>query len=301
MSRWSFPLSTRYFAISAVLLVAASAGAGYAYWEGGHLQVTVLSIDDAPEGIVFIADPHLKPGNIGNVRKVIQRINELNPSIVLIGGDFLFGEEEDLSSQEIWSEIDAPVYAVLGNHDYHAGIDATSAIAKSIAVSRTDRDPRTYDMSSLFDETTNLASAAALEEVLEAHGVVVLRNEYVILDLSGIPLLLIGVDDGWAGMADPPAVPATDAFSIYMIHEPECRADWDADLILSGHTHGGQFGGTALQFINDAGILELSGYVRDNHIPVFITRGVGTSNLPWDLRIGATPEIVIINPASPVQ
>ncbi len=301
MSRWSFSLPTRYFAISAVLLVVAGAGAGYAYWEGAHPQVTVLSIDGAPEGIVFIADPHVKPGNIEKVRKVIQTINELNPSIVLIGGDFLFGEEDNLSCQEIWSEIDAPVYAVLGNHDYHAGIDATSAIAKSIAVSRTDRDFLTYDMSGLFDETTNLASAAALEEALEAHGVMVQRNEYVMREVSGTPLLLVGVDDGWAGMADPPAVPATDAFSIYMIHEPECRADWDADLILSGHTHGGQFGGTALQFINDAGIMELSGYVRDSRARVYITRGIGTSNLPWDLRIGATPEIVIINPASPVQ
>jgi len=300
MSRWSFPLSTRYFAISAVMLVVASAGAGYAYWEGGHPHVTVLSIDDAPEGIVFIADAHLKPGNIENVQNVIQRINELNPSIVLVGGDFLFGEEEDLSSQEIWGEIEAPVYAVLGNHDYHSGIDATSAISKSLSVPHTDRDPCTYDMSSLFDETTNLSSAAALEEVLEAHGVVVLRNEYVILDLSGIPLLLVGIDDGWAGMADPPAVPATDAFSIYMIHEPECRADWDADLILAGHTHGGQFGGTALQFLNDAGIMELSGYVRGSRTPVYVTRGLGTSNLPWDLRLGAAPEIVIINPASRV-
>ena len=53
--------------------------------------------------------------------------------------------------------------------------------------------------------------------------------------------MLVGIDDGWAGMADPPDVPDTGAYTLYMIHEPDCRADWDADLILAGHTHGGQF------------------------------------------------------------
>ena len=57
---------------------------------------------------------------------MIQQINALHPSVVLIGGDFVYDDGENLSLQEVWSEIDAPVYAVLGNHDYKSGIVASS-------------------------------------------------------------------------------------------------------------------------------------------------------------------------------
>jgi hypothetical protein len=117
------------------------------------------------------------------------------------------------------------------------------------------------------------------------------------MDLNGTQLLLVGVDDGWAGMADPPSVPATGAFTIYMIHEPECRADWDADLILSGHTHGGQFLPDNLNIPGK----DLSGLVERNNVKTYITRGIGTSNLEIELRLFATPEIVVINPSTPPE
>ena len=98
-----------------------------------------------------------------------------------------------------------------------------------------------YDVSALNDGSADTAFADELATTLEENGVHVLRNDYVQIDVGGKEILIVGVDDGWAGMADPPAVPETDAFTLYLIHEPSCRADWDADLILAGHTHGGQF------------------------------------------------------------
>ncbi|TAJ45195.1 metallophosphoesterase [Methanofollis fontis] len=286
-----------YFAIAAVLLLTAPPTLGYMAWEGQNTSVTTLSFAGAPEGIVFIADPHLREDNIDHIRRVIEEVNALNPSVVLIGGDFVYGEEPDLSLQEIWREIDAPTYAVLGNHDYKAGIDAVTGLEKVIAIQETERSVEHYDMSPLGETDTDPVFADALTAQLESAGVHVLRNEYVTLDLNGTPLLLVGVDDGWAGMADPPTVPRTDAFTIYLIHEPECRAPWEADLILCGHTHGGQFMLPGIQTLNDNGVLELSGLVTKDDTPVYISRGLGTSNLPAELRLNAPPEIVLIGPA----
>ncbi|MDK2973659.1 MAG: uncharacterized protein PWP08_30 [Methanofollis sp.] len=286
-----------FYLVGIILVLATPSTLGYMAWEGQNTSVTVLAMTGAPDRIVFIADPHVREDNVGYIREVIGEINTLHPSVVLIGGDFVYGEHPDLSLQEVWKEIDAPTYAVLGNHDYKAGVDAVSGVEKIIAVSETNRTVEGYDMSALKDGTVDTAFADTLAAVLEENGVRVLRNEYLILDIGGTPLLLVGVDDGWAGMAAPPQVPETDAFTIYLIHEPECRADWDADLILAGHTHGGQVMVPGIKELNDNGVLELSGLVQKGEAPLYITRGLATSNLRTDLRLNAPPEIVVIRPS----
>ena len=278
----------RYFTF--ILILALIPGAlGYMSWEARNVDVTVLVIDGAPESIVFIADPHLHDKNIDFIRESVGTINSLNPSVVLIGGDFVNGEELNFSLQEVWSGIDAPVYAVMGNNDYESGIHGLNGQAKMLEVAqKANRTVEGYDMSILADENTNLEFGNSLEQRLEDCGVNVLRNEYVLLDLDGKELLLVGLDDGWAGLADPPED----------IPETECRADWPgADLILAGHTHGGQFTPPFIQALNENGIVELSGYVG-NGVPTYITRGLGSSHLfGIELRYQSTPEIVIINPS----
>ena len=286
----------RYFTF--ILILALIPGAlGYMSWEARNVDVTVLVIDGAPESIVFIADPHLHDKNVDFIRESVGTINSMNPSVVLIGGDFVNGEEGDFSLQDVWSEIDAPVYAVMGNHDYESGIHGLNGQSKMLEVAKkANTSVEGYDMSMLADENTNIEFGNRLDEECSVN---VLRNEYVLLDLDGKELLLVGLDDGWAGLADPPEdIPETDAFTIYMIHEPECRADWpDADLILAGHTHGGQFTPPFIQALNENGIVELSGYVG-NGVPTYITRGLGSSHLfGIELRYQSTPEIVIINPS----
>jgi predicted MPP superfamily phosphohydrolase len=281
-----------------LLIVLVNASVGYMYFEAKKSDITVLHIKGAPEGIVFIADPHLREENIDHTRQIIGEINQLHPSLVLIGGDFVYEGEDDFHFQDVWSGLDAPVYAVLGNHDYKSGLTSAGWIGKNMAVSCGCYDKDAYNVSCLRDNSTDVAYADRLAEKLEENGVRVLRNEYVNMNLNGTPLLLVGVDDGWAGMADPPEIPPTDAFTLYMIHEPECRADWDADLILSGHTHGGQFLPDNLPL---PGKGPLSGLVERNGVRTYITRGIGTSNMAIELRLFATPEIVIINPTTPPE
>jgi predicted MPP superfamily phosphohydrolase len=279
---------------------------GYMSWEGRSSEITVLSLEGAPEGIVFIADPHLREGNIDHIRQMIREINELQPSVVLIGGDFVYGEGDDLELQEVWREIDAPVYAILGNHDYKSGTDAVSGFQKTMAAGDLQLDADHYDVSSLRDGSEDVAYADALVSVLEQNGVHVLRNEYEELEIGGKRLLIVGLDDGWAGRADPPDIPETDAYVIYMIHEPDLRADWDADLILAGHTHGGQFMPPGIESIGPDGSveikgIELSGFIEKDGVKTYITRGMGTSNLPMELRLCVPPEIVIINPGTGIS
>jgi predicted MPP superfamily phosphohydrolase len=297
---WKLPRFTnsQYFAFF-VLIFSVNASVGYMAWEAQGVEITELQIEGAPHGVVFIADPHLKESNMKHMHAVIEEINRLQPSVVLIGGDFVYGEDPDLGLQEIWREIDAPVYAVLGNHDFKAGVEGTSCIEKAFTISDASLCTDCYDVQCLRDPATDLAFGDEVEAALEENGVTVLRNEIVELDIEGEKLVLVGVDDGWAGLADPPALEPTDAFTIYMIHEPECRADWDCDLILAGHTHGGQFNSPIIQVLNDEGIIELSGIKEGDTSLTYITRGLGTSNFALDLRFFCSPEIVVINPPSP--
>jgi len=261
--------------------------------EASSADITVLQIENAPENIVFIADPHIRKENYNETMQVIEDINALNPSLVLLGGDFIFGDGNDLYLQEVWSSLSAPAYAVLGNHDYHAGITQSTLLSKIIRGMTVDVRPENYDVSNLYDDTTDFAFADNLTRVLLRNNVTVLKNEYKSLQVNGTNLTLVGIDDGMAGLAHPPTVTDNGAYTIYLIHEPDLRSEWGADLVLSGHTHGGQF------FPKNSSILGLvlSGLVSDTNQWTYVSRGIGTSNLNHEIRLFSTPEIVVINPS----
>ena len=288
--------TTKYLALFMLILLPSMTG--YMAWEARMVDVTILEIDGAPEGIIYITDPHIQASNIDHVQMVIREINRLNPSLVLIGGDFATGGETDFASQSVWRSLNAPTYAVLGNHDYRVGTNASSGLERLLAV-RASADVTTagYDLSALKDGSADTAFADELTATLEENGVHVLRNDYARVYAGGEEIVIVGVDDGWAGMADPPDVPESDTFTVYLIHEPSCRADWDADLILAGHTHGGQFLFPVVDQLNDHGVIELSGMFETNGTPTYISRGICGANFAGiDLRFNYRPEIVLINP-----
>jgi len=277
------------------------ASLGYMYTEGkSPAEITPLEIDGAPAGIVFIADPHLRESNINQTRETIRQINELQPSLVLIGGDFTYDEEKNLSFQGVWSEINAPVYAVLGNHDYQSGINASGCLHQMIRDPKSPLRPGDYDALRVRDRSADYAYADEVAGVLAENGVRVLRNEYEEVTIDGRNVIIVGVDDGWAGMANPPQLPQdlkNDSFIMYLIHEPAYRGKWDANLTLAGHTHGGQYYPPGLDRVISAGLVMLSGKITEEGKITYITRGIGTSNIDVTLR-ASSPEIVVINPPS---
>jgi len=272
---------------------------GYMYTEGkSPAEITTLEVEGAPAGIVFIADPHLRVSNMNQTREIIRQINELQPSLVLIGGDFVYDDEDNLSLQEVWSKIDAPVYAVLGNHDYKSGIDASSCWEKTLKDPKSPLQSGAYDVLRVHDDSADYEYADKVADVLTKNGVRVLRNEYDEIMIGGRSVTIVGVDDGWAGMANPPHVPdelKNDSFIIYLVHEPAYRGNWNANLTLAGHTHGGQIIPTGSERIISGGLITLSGKIVEGDTITYISRGIGTSNLDVSLR-SSPPEIVFISP-----
>jgi uncharacterized protein len=284
-----------YFTI-VILFGLLPASMGYMYTEGMSSEVTRLQIDGAPGGIVFIADPHLRASNINHTREIIRQINDLHPSVVLIGGDFTYGEgndEKELALQDVWSSIHAPVYAVLGNHDYKSGINSSTNLQKFLADPKPPLQTGDYNAYEVRDPSADYEFADRMAGVLARNGVTVLRNQYKEITIDNRSVLIVGVDDGWAGMADPPSVPKNDSFIIYMIHEPAYRGNWDANLTLAGHTHGGQIIPAGMERIFSAGLVVLSGEITEGNKITYISRGIGTSNLDIQLR-ASPPEIVYI-------
>jgi predicted MPP superfamily phosphohydrolase len=273
---------------------------GYMYTEGqSPAEITTLEVDGAPAGIVFIADPHLRESNINQTREIIRQINDLHPSVVLIGGDFVYDDEDNLSLQDVWSEIDAPVYAVLGNHDYKSGIEASSCWVKTIKEPKSPLQPVNYDAFKVHDGSADYEYADEVTDVLSENEVRVLRNEYAETMIDGRKVVIVGVDDGWAGMANPPQVPEeikNKSFVIYLVHEPSYRGDWDANLTLAGHTHGGQVIPAGSERVVSGGLVTLSGKIDESGKITYISRGIGTSNLDITLR-ASPPEIVVITPS----
>jgi len=273
---------------------------GYMYNEGkSPAEITKLEVDGAPAGIVFIADPHLRVSNINQTREIIGQINDLHPSLVLIGGDFVYDDEDNLSLQDVWSEIDAPVYAVLGNHDYKSGIVASSCWEKTIKDPKPLLQSGDYGALMVHDDSADYAFADEVAGVLAKNGVRVLRNEYEEIRIGDRSVTIVGVDDGWAGMANPPDVPdelKNDSFIIYLVHEPSYRGNWGANVTLAGHTHGGQIIPSGSERVISGGLVTLSGKIDESGKITYISRGIGTSNLDITLR-ASSPEIVVINPS----
>ncbi|MBP1929621.1 putative MPP superfamily phosphohydrolase [Methanolinea mesophila] len=292
------PYQRHYLAV--ILLFSLVSTTGLMFWDSGTMEISTLTVNGTPGRIVFLADPHIRPNNLDQARGVVERINALHPSLVLIGGDFVYRSGDDLSLQEVWSEIDAPVYAVLGNHDYNAGIKGSGVEGKVACAMEEVLRLHDYNTSEFYSDTCDDAYADALEAVLEKNGVTVLRNEWVTVPAGGGNVTLVGVDDIWAGNAAVPGDVPGD-FTIYMVHEPVETRYPDADLILSGHTHGGQFDILPLQLLNSVGLIRTGGLYWNGDIPVFITRGLGTSNFEHEYRLGATPEIVVIDPGTGVS
>ena len=156
------------------------------------------------------------------------------------------------------------VYAIMGNHDY-------------------------------FGEGEPLVS------LLKGKGVTVLRNEGVTLEREGARLFLAGIDDNWtkranmeAALADrPDGVP-----TVLLAHDPEgfkVAAEKKVDVVLSGHTHGGQI---AMPFLGR--FINASKLAHSFHIGVytlgdstlFVHPGLGTTGPP--MRLGVAPAVALV-------
>ena len=207
---------------------------------------------------------------------VIDRVNRMQPDLVLMTGDFVSFE---ISSRQFaigsaWQCANIlttlkckQVFSVLGNHD--VSVDAKEVTA-----------------------------------ALTANGIPVLTNACAPIERGGGRLWLAGVDDPVAGDPDPEkAIPASirDVANepiILMCHAPDYADDLlehpagkSVDFMLSGHTHGGQVrlpivGATQLP---EMGKKYVEGWFQLGNMQLYVNRGIGTVGVPF--RLACPPEI----------
>jgi predicted MPP superfamily phosphohydrolase len=212
---------------------------------------------------VLVSDIHL--GNIRSVgfaRRIVARINALQPDIVFIGGDMFDGARVDLEAcVEPWRTLQAPAgaYFVTGNHDE-------------------------------FSDSSMILAA------LRKAGVRVLDNEMV--PVQG--LQIVGIHDGAARdertfreiLARAHLDPARP--SILLNHQPSRLSiprEAGISLQLSGHTHHGQFWPWTHLVARVYGPFAY-GLNRSAGLQVITSSGVGTWGPP--LRVATRSEIVLI-------
>lgn len=205
---------------------------------------------------------------------VVHRLNELNPDLVLLTGDFITrGSLTFISSNhaahrcaEVLSTLKAPqTYAILGNHDVSV-------------------------------------SAELVIGALQAVKIPVLVNSHVPIERGDARIWLCGSDDTNAGHPNinlsVPEKP--DGPVILMSHEPD-YADTIVshprgklvDLMLAGHSHGGQvrlpFYGPLI--LPPQGQKYVEGHFRFGQMQLYVNRGIGSVGLPF--RFNCPPEITI--------
>jgi predicted MPP superfamily phosphohydrolase len=207
------------------------------------------------------------------VAGIVDQVNGLEPDLIVLGGDYIYGSEDYFASAfaEL-GRLEAPLgtFAVLGNHDYaHPGDDVN-------------------------DPAPAIAAATTA-------GIQVLRNDGTWIERSGERFWLAGVSD--QAQDDPEAGPAlagsgADDLVVMASHEPDFAEELEpdaVDLVLSGHTHGGQmtfFGLWAPFLPSEYGQRYRTGLVVNDVTTVVVSNGVGTIFPPF--RFFARPQIVVI-------
>ncbi|HEY5147390.1 MAG TPA: metallophosphoesterase [Polyangiaceae bacterium] len=137
--------------------------------------------------------------------------------------------------------------------------------------------------------------------LLRARGVGVLRNEGVVIEREGAKLWLAAIDDTWTRRDDIARAMQgrpDGATTVLLAHDPnrfDQAADAGANLVLSGHTHGGQIGVPFLYRIANLATFGYPyniGFYRRGQSVLYVHPGLGTTGPP--MRLGVPPEVTIL-------
>ncbi|MDI9366414.1 MAG: metallophosphoesterase [Flavobacterium sp.] len=238
--------------------------------------------------IVHISDIH--SGSFNNKAAVnhgVDMILKEKPDLILFTGDLVNDRYEEMHDYiDVFNRLKAPmgVYSTLGNHDYGDYVAWPSEAAKK----------------------QNLEN---LKKIHAQLGWKLMMNEHTIFEKDGEKIALLGIENfgakgrfpKYGRMQDAHAGTENIAFKILMSHDP---SHWDyqvtkhykdVDLMLSGHTHGMQFGlenpyfkWSPVKWIYK----QWAGLYEEGSQKLYVNRGFGFIGYPG--RVGILPEITVI-------
>lgn len=285
-------LSRRKFVRYATMGISTYAFAGATYGMIKHDSYEIdyknITIEDLPPElrgttITLLSDIHAgQYMNEKEMREYADVINSLESDIVCIPGDFVNFESKDIHMlTSAFRDVKAKhgIYGSLGNHDF-------------------------------FQDADYVAKALNNESPIQ-----LLRNEHRVINIKGKELYMLGIDDTQSSGARMEEVlkyyGAMDEYlmnndpkfknspKVLLCHKPygfDTLATRNIDLVLSGHTHGGQvvpikFGTFNLSFAATVSKY-IEGIYKIGKSNMYVSRGIGSVGLP--IRINCPPEITKI-------
>ena len=265
-----------------IVILALTLFALFLVWSNRSLQTEhfTYSSDHLPAGfdgctIVHLSDLHGAEFGEDNA-DLLSAVREAQPEYIFVTGDLLdrFRKTSAEYAVDLCADLAAiaPTYYVTGNHEWALG------------------------------------NVRTLKSDLRETGTTVLTNEFLTLERNGDTILLAGIDDpnGFADQKTPEQLfaeieaAAPDAFTLLLAHRgnrfPTRYSLLGADLVLSGHGHGGVW---RLPFTdgligNEFELFPsyMAGFYEENGSMLFATRGLGNSGRSF--RIGNRPEIAVL-------
>lgn len=264
------------FAVICACIIIIALLSGISLYLSYHALVVTeytISSDKITEdiGIVMLSDLHDSQFGEEN-SKLIAKVSTLKPDLILVLGDMVSNYTEDISHlNPLYSALSdiAPTYCVEGNHE--------------------QSNEKYEEIKKIMAENTEGFFDAEYQDI------VVKGND---IRIGGIAFYL-GWDEEYNAFAENFA--NTDSFKLILYHHPEYYIwgmdEYDIDLTLSGHTHGGQ---VILPFAGGIYAPEQGyfpeydfGHFSSENGDIVISRGLGSSKQPVP-RFNNPPEIVCI-------
>lgn len=229
---------------------------------------------EAPLRIVQITDPHLGPlMSVSRLEGICARAVAEDPDLIVITGDFLTMESQTdprtlVDALAPLAAARGKVFACFGNHDHEAPHIVRNACA--------------------------------------AHGITLLVDDEAAVETAAGPVQILGADFAFRDRARRldalcarfPRRP--DHLRLLLLHDPSAFKhvpDGEADLVLSGHTHGGQLGlltlGAPLTFVSAFTSIPDHGFWAAGRNRLYVHRGTGVYGFP--LRIGVPGEESVLH------
>jgi len=278
---WDSSSIAHYHARAALVLFAAIFM--YTGWKVQHDTTTIktdnitISVDELPKSLEGFRLVHISDiqgdeyTGQEEIARYVQKVNEQQPDLVIFTGDLIsYGTDFIKMSAEELGKVQSQLgtIAVVGDHDYWAGVE-------------------------------NVRSALQKEDIP------LLQDENHILKKGSSNILLTGVTEVYSKHVNPAVVDsltshAADAglkiFASHQVKDNLIRSAKDNgyDLMLAGHTHGGQLRVPFMAMTFSASEREteyISGLYREG-IPINVNNGLGFTLAP--IRYNAPPNISVI-------